>query len=94
MKNIGQHELSNINETLLKMENTLDFMKHVALETKTNQTLILQVQNINEDTINFIENEIKKRVKIFPNIIEDMEEQLVCLKNEVKCLQDKVNANG
>lgn len=91
MKNIGQYELSNIDETLLKMEKTLDFMKNMALETKTNQALILQVQNINEDTINFIENGIKKRVEMFPNIIKNMQEQLDYLKSEVKCLQDKVN---
>ncbi|ULO04543.1 hypothetical protein [Campylobacter sp. RM12651] len=85
-------KIIDIDETLLKMGKTLDFMKQVTSEIKTNQTLILQVQNINEDTNNFIENEIKKRVKIFPNIINDMQEQLDYLKREAKDLQNKVNA--
>lgn len=86
------HELSNIDETLLKMGKTLDFMKQVTSEIKTNQTLILQVQNINEDTNNFIENEIKKRIDTYQNKIEDIQEHLMYLEKEIKDLQDKVNA--
>lgn len=91
VKIIGQ-ELSNIDETLLKMGKTLDFMKQVTSEIKTNQTLILQVQNINEDTNNFIENEIKKRIDTYQNKIEDIQEHLMYLEKEIKDLQDKVNA--
>lgn len=89
VKTIGQYELSNIDETLVKMGKTLDFMKQLKSEIKTNQTTILHVNNIDDKTLNFAKNEIEQRIRAYPNAIQEMQEQLDYLKSELIELQNK-----